>query len=221
VTTASWTFLTSHAGVLLCTPHDPGSACATSRPGSTSPSAAPTARHRPGPGRLHRQSTGRPPQPLPDPGASRAARTHQPGADRGRDPGPPRRRRLRSAVTGRRRRPSRRLPWHVSAGEPAGLSAKGRRRAAGPGRLPAPGGQRPRGRAVCAGPLQAIGTGAREQASQRGAEPAGGPGPAPSPARRLAGRAGSRHGHPVRTCRTTRRDMLLRPAPSASRRQAR
>jgi DNA-binding MarR family transcriptional regulator len=24
VTTASWTFLTSHARVLLCTPHDPG-----------------------------------------------------------------------------------------------------------------------------------------------------------------------------------------------------
>jgi hypothetical protein len=77
---ANWTCLTNHARVLLCIAYDPGV-----RLRDIAASLGITERtaygihHRPGRGRLHRQAQRRPPQPLPDPGAPAAARTHPAG----------------------------------------------------------------------------------------------------------------------------------------------
>jgi hypothetical protein len=95
-------------------------------------------RHRPGPRRLHRQTQGRTPQPLPDPGAPPAPRAHQPGPHGRRDPGPPGRRR-RDAVTGHSAARKPPQPRHTATtGEPDRAArpapeprpAGGRRRAA-------------------------------------------------------------------------------------------
>ena len=91
---ASWGFLTNHARALLCIAHDPGTRLRdiAARLDITERSAHAIITDLTAAGHLVRQK-GRPPQPLPDPGAPAPARTRQPGTHRRRSPGPPHRQR--------------------------------------------------------------------------------------------------------------------------------
>src|SRR6476659_514755 len=97
---ANWGFLTSYARVLMCIAHDPVTRLRdisarldiAVRLGITERSAHGIITDLTAAG-LPRQAEGRPPQPLPDPGAPAPARTRQPGTHRRRSPGPPHRQR--------------------------------------------------------------------------------------------------------------------------------
>ena len=132
---ASWTFLTNHARVLLCVAHDPGV-----RLRDIAASLDITERSAFGiitdlveAGYVIKEE-GRPPQPLPHPGAPPAARSRQPGTHRRRSPGPPGRHRpgrdlksrprLPGQDGGRHGRPARRTGGRAAR---SGQSADGRR----------------------------------------------------------------------------------------------
>jgi hypothetical protein len=123
----SWSFLTSHARVLLRIARDPGSSVRhRGQPGHHRPQRL-RHRHRPGRGWLRGGAERRAPQPLPGPGPPPAARMRHPGTRHRRSPRPPRGRRGESAAD---RNPTRLRP---TAAE---------RACTHPGRGPAPGAAR-------------------------------------------------------------------------------
>jgi hypothetical protein len=94
----SWSFLTSHARVLLRIARDPGSSVRhRGQPGHHRPQRL-RHRHRPGRGWLRGGAERRAPQPLPGPGPPPAARMRHPGTRHRRSPRPPRGRRGESAA---------------------------------------------------------------------------------------------------------------------------
>ena len=87
----SWSFLTSHARVLLCIARDPGARLRdiAASLGITERSAYGIVTDLTAVGYVAKQKR-RPPQPLPDPGTPPAARNHQPATRHRRSPRPPR-----------------------------------------------------------------------------------------------------------------------------------
>src|SRR5690242_9816637 len=86
---ASWGFLINYAGCCCASPTTRARACdVAARLDITERSAHASITDLTAAGYLVKHK-GRPPQPLPDPGAPAPARTRQPGTHRRRSPGPP------------------------------------------------------------------------------------------------------------------------------------